>query len=192
MKHAVPATCDDIAGAMAPRGPGDGVGTVHGQRSSSCSGITIPGHAARASARAARASATSRGRSLSRSAPWPHAPGCSTMSQRRSGGAVPASGSPSASDCAVHGGAAGGRHGASAYASANGSHVHKLGGLAARAYRRGMSEHTIHPGPHDHVHGPGCGHTAIQHGDHVDYLVDGHLHHPHGDHCDDHGAVELA
>jgi hypothetical protein len=44
----------------------------------------------------------------------------------------------------------------------------------------------------DHVHGPGCGHEAVPHGDHVDYLVAGHLHHPHGDHCDHHGAVETA
>ena len=42
----------------------------------------------------------------------------------------------------------------------------------------------------DHVHGPGCGHEAVPHGDHVCYLVDGHLHHPHDGHCDDHGAVE--
>ena len=42
----------------------------------------------------------------------------------------------------------------------------------------------------DHAHGPGCGHEAIPHGDHVDYLVDGHLHHPHGGHCDDHGRVQ--
>lgn len=41
-----------------------------------------------------------------------------------------------------------------------------------------------------HHHGPGCGHEAVPHGDHVDYLVDGHLHHPHGDHCDDHGPLE--
>lgn len=41
----------------------------------------------------------------------------------------------------------------------------------------------------DHIHGPDCGHPAVPHGDHVDYLVDGHLHHPHGDHCDDHGPV---
>lgn len=63
-----------------------------------------------------------------------------------------------------------------------------------------------HPN-HDHRHGSGCGHTAIEHdghidylhdghlhhmyGDHVDYLVDGHLHHPHGNHCDDHGPVPL-
>ena len=43
----------------------------------------------------------------------------------------------------------------------------------------------------DHVHGPDCGHEAIPHGDHVDYLVDGHLHHPHGGHCDDHGPVTV-
>ena len=43
-----------------------------------------------------------------------------------------------------------------------------------------------------HKHGPDCGHEAVPHGDHVDYLVNGHLHHAHGDHCDDHGPVELA
>jgi hypothetical protein len=42
-----------------------------------------------------------------------------------------------------------------------------------------------------HVHGPNCGHPAIPHGDHVDYLVDGHLHQPHGNHCDDHGPVTV-
>ena len=41
-----------------------------------------------------------------------------------------------------------------------------------------------------HEHGPGCGHEAVPHGDHTDYLVDGHLHHPHGDHCDDHGKIK--
>jgi hypothetical protein len=41
-----------------------------------------------------------------------------------------------------------------------------------------------------HVHGPHCGHPAVPHGEHTDYLVQGHLHHPHGDHCDDHGPVE--
>lgn len=49
-------------------------------------------------------------------------------------------------------------------------------------------------GAHDkaHVHGAGCGHEAVPHGDHTDYLVNGHLHHPHGDHCDDHGPVAVA
>ena len=51
-------------------------------------------------------------------------------------------------------------------------------------------DHKIHA-DHPHQHGPSCGHTAIKHGDHVDYLVDGHLHHPHGEHCDDHGPVTL-
>ncbi|GAB1667687.1 hypothetical protein Mh1961_09070 [Mannheimia haemolytica] len=45
---------------------------------------------------------------------------------------------------------------------------------------------------HEHEHGEGCGHTAIKHNDHIDYLHDGHLHHnKHGDHCDDHGPVEI-
>lgn len=43
-----------------------------------------------------------------------------------------------------------------------------------------------------HIHGPGCGHEAVPHGDHIDYLVAGHLHHPHNGHCDDHGPVTLA
>ncbi|ODN65771.1 hypothetical protein [Methylophaga muralis] len=43
----------------------------------------------------------------------------------------------------------------------------------------------------DHVHGPDCGHEAVPHGEHTDYLVDGHLHHPHGDHCDNHGPVKV-
>jgi hypothetical protein len=46
-----------------------------------------------------------------------------------------------------------------------------------------------HDGSHEH--GPGCGHDAVPHGDHVDYLVAGHLHHPHGDHCDRHGTVDV-
>ena len=43
-----------------------------------------------------------------------------------------------------------------------------------------------------HVHGPGCGHDAVPHDDHTDYLVAGHLHHPHGDHCDHHGELRAA
>ncbi|MFP6611592.1 MAG: hypothetical protein VB835_04710 [Pirellulales bacterium] len=30
---------------------------------------------------------------------------------------------------------------------------------------------------HDHQHGPGCGHTSVEHDGHIDYLHDGHLHH---------------
>ena len=43
-----------------------------------------------------------------------------------------------------------------------------------------------------HKHGADCGHEAVPHGDHVDYLVEGHLHHPHEGHCDNHGAVTVA
>jgi zinc transport system permease protein len=40
--------------------------------------------------------------------------------------------------------------------------------------------------PHRHRHGPGCGHVAIEHGDHVDYIHDGHRHAVHGGHYDEH------
>ncbi len=42
-----------------------------------------------------------------------------------------------------------------------------------------------------HVHGKGCGHEQIPHGDHVDYLVEGRLCYQHGDHVDDHGSVKV-
>lgn len=43
-----------------------------------------------------------------------------------------------------------------------------------------------------HVHGPGCGHEPVPHGDHTDYLVNGHLHHACSGHCDDHGSLKAA
>jgi hypothetical protein len=52
--------------------------------------------------------------------------------------------------------------------------------------------HTCEGHEQGHKHGPGCGHEAVSHGDHVDYLVAGHLHHPHGNHCDTHGDLQLA
>ncbi len=39
---------------------------------------------------------------------------------------------------------------------------------------------------HDHEHGPGCGHLAVEHDDHLDYVHDGHRHAPHGEHYDEH------
>ena len=39
---------------------------------------------------------------------------------------------------------------------------------------------------HPHLHGADCGHVAVQHGDHVDYVHDGHRHAAHGDHYDEH------
>jgi hypothetical protein len=38
---------------------------------------------------------------------------------------------------------------------------------------------------HEHHHGAGCGHRAVQHAGHTDYLHDGHLHHEHAGHVDE-------
>src|SRR5918912_1511775 len=38
---------------------------------------------------------------------------------------------------------------------------------------------------HTHQHSEFCGHTRIQHGDHVDFLHDGHLHSAHDAHFDE-------
>jgi zinc transport system permease protein len=47
-------------------------------------------------------------------------------------------------------------------------------------------EHDSVGEPHRHEHGPGCGHPAVEHGDHVDYIHDGHRHAAHGGHYDEH------
>lgn len=39
---------------------------------------------------------------------------------------------------------------------------------------------------HPHVHGDDCGHPAVEHDDHTDYLHDGHLHAAHERHYDEH------
>jgi zinc transport system permease protein len=41
-------------------------------------------------------------------------------------------------------------------------------------------------GEHDHAHSAECGHPAVRHGDHVDYVHDGHRHAPHENHYDEH------
>lgn len=41
-------------------------------------------------------------------------------------------------------------------------------------------------GGHDHRHGDDCGHQAVRHGDHTDYLHEGHRHAVHADHYDKH------
>jgi zinc transport system permease protein len=46
--------------------------------------------------------------------------------------------------------------------------------------------HTAVPEVHEHEHGPTCGHPAVEHGDHVDYVHDGHRHAVHGSHYDEH------
>ncbi len=45
--------------------------------------------------------------------------------------------------------------------------------------------HDVHAG-HDHAHGEGCGHEAVTHGDHTDYVHDGHRHSFHDGHWDEH------
>ncbi len=39
---------------------------------------------------------------------------------------------------------------------------------------------------HPHQHRPGCGHQAVRHGDHTDYVHEGHRHASHADHYDEH------
>ncbi len=38
----------------------------------------------------------------------------------------------------------------------------------------------------EHEHGPDCGHEAVQHGDHVDYVQEGRRHWWNRDHWDKH------
>jgi len=52
-------------------------------------------------------------------------------------------------------------------------------------------EHRARGHESTHKHRPDCGHEAVPHGNHFDYLVNGRLHHPHGDHCDDHGPLSV-
>jgi hypothetical protein len=53
------------------------------------------------------------------------------------------------------------------------------------------AEHEQHESAdHAHVHGEGCGHDTVQHGDHVDYVHDGHRHASHEGHYDEHGEAK--
>jgi len=68
-----------------------------------------------------------------------------------------------------------------------------LGGMLRRHRRvrapfddSGTVEPHEHEVDHPHQHGPGCGHRAVVHGDHVDYVHDGHRHVPHEGHYDEH------
>jgi len=67
-----------------------------------------------------------------------------------------------------------------------------LGVLLRRRRRLAQPFDPVEPGEHDviashpHVHGDDCGHVAVQHGDHVDYVHDGHRHASHGEHYDEH------
>ena len=59
-------------------------------------------------------------------------------------------------------------------------------GTQVRARRHARTE--LHP----HEHGPDCGHPAVVHGRHVDYLHDGHRHAPHEGHYDEHALAAAA
>lgn len=80
-------------------------------------------------------------------------------------------------------------------------HLHHVHGAHADEHRLPVSaanpnqctpDHSCAAHGRDHQHSSKCGHEAVPHGDHVDYLVGGHLHHPDGAHCDNHGAVQVA
>jgi len=57
-------------------------------------------------------------------------------------------------------------------------------------FEASLTLHTEIAEGHGHEHGPGCGHVAVEHGDHVDYVHDGHRHAVHvtgeGRHYDEH------
>ena len=44
---------------------------------------------------------------------------------------------------------------------------------------------------HPHTHDRLCGHAAVTHDDHVDFLHDGHVHHVHEDHVDEEPGADL-
>ena len=48
-----------------------------------------------------------------------------------------------------------------------------------------VAPHTVTE-DHPHQHAPGCGHPAVQHGDHTDFIHEGHRHAAHADHYDEH------
>lgn len=59
---------------------------------------------------------------------------------------------------------------------------------AARGARARRARRVI---GHAHEHGDDCGHPAVRHGDHIDYLHDGELHAPHADHWDAHEISKI-
>jgi zinc transport system permease protein len=48
-----------------------------------------------------------------------------------------------------------------------------------------VAPHTVTEN-HPHRHAPGCGHPALRHGDHTDFIHEGHRHAAHADHYDEH------
>ena len=61
-----------------------------------------------------------------------------------------------------------------------------LASAVAMALHAGRSRRARVVAHHSHEHRQGCGHQAVPHGDHVDYLHDGEFHAAHADHWDAH------
>ncbi|MGZ4609872.1 MAG: metal ABC transporter permease, partial [Actinomycetes bacterium] len=59
---------------------------------------------------------------------------------------------------------------------------------AVTSSARSALHRTVHDEAEDHLHrhGEQCGHPAVAHEDHVDYVHDGHRHAAHGAHYDEH------
>jgi hypothetical protein len=48
------------------------------------------------------------------------------------------------------------------------------------------TDHRAHDEHGDHDHGADCGHEAVEHEDHTDYVHEGHRHFSHDGHWDEH------
>jgi zinc transport system permease protein len=58
--------------------------------------------------------------------------------------------------------------------------------LSTLRQRTAARRHQVAEGHHAHEHSEHCGHPAVVHGDHVDYVHEGHRHAMHGGHYDEH------
>ena len=63
-----------------------------------------------------------------------------------------------------------------------------VGAEKKKAGVKPVDAHIASASHEDHKHSENCGHRAVQHGDHTDYLHDGRYHASHIDHYDEHGA----
>jgi zinc transport system permease protein len=59
-------------------------------------------------------------------------------------------------------------------------------GPPVRGEEHRVDHHIVSVEEHGHEHGEHCGHPAVPHGDHVDYVHEGHRHAAHGSHYDEH------
>lgn len=69
-------------------------------------------------------------------------------------------------------------------------HQHSTGAPAPRLCTSSKTDHAHVHHEDNHVHGDLCGHTAIVHNDHRDYIVESQVHCPHQGHCDFLGSID--